>query len=257
MRRLVAFGLAFGLAVLTAGAAAAETAQEVFEQTYGFSPGQRLSISNTNGDISVEAWDRDEVQVRATKRVKSRSRSVDELLAELRIEVEVDGRGIEIDTEYPFSRGLFGRSDVNASVEYDVMVPRRADLELRTVNGEIDVARVDGEIRLRSTNGGLSVTDSAGSVNAATTNGGIQAELDRVSEASMVFETTNGGIRVYLPSTVRASLLARTTNGSIDTDFPVEVRGSFRRTRLEGDINGGGPLLELRTTNGAIRIRER
>lgn len=257
MRRLVAIGLAVAIAAGAAGAAFAEAAEERFEQTYAFSTGQRLTLSNTNGDIFVEPWDRDEIEIRAIKRVKTRGGSADEALAELRIEVDVDSRGIEIDTVYPSWRRLFGWSNVSASVEYDIRMPRQADLEVRTVNGEIEIAGMAGEIRLRSTNGGISVFDSAGSVNASTTNGGIRVELNEVSSEGMEFGTTNGSIRVDLPSSVRASLRARTTNGTIDTDFPVSVRGTLRRNRLEGDINGGGPQLDLRTTNGSIRIRER
>ena len=55
---------------------------------------------------------------------------------------------------------------------------------------------------------------------------------------------------------IRADLSARTTNGSVQTDFPVTVQGTFRKNRLEGELNGGGASIELRTTNGGIRIRE-
>lgn len=257
MRRLVAIGLAWTVCGSFAAVASAETAQERFEQTYAFSAGQRLSLSNTNGDIFVEPWDRNEIQVSATKRVKTRSGDANQALEELRIEVEVDSAGVDIDTVYPSWRRLFGWSNVSASVDYDIRLPRQANLEVRTVNGEIEITGLAGEIRLRSTNGGIAVFDSAGSVNAATTNGGIKVELDEVAGRGMEFETTNGGIRVDLPSSVRASVRARTTNGSIETDFPVTVQGTFRRNRLEGDINGGGPAIDLRTTNGSIRIRER
>ncbi len=257
MKRQVATGLGVVLAVAITTAASAETAQERFEQTYAFSAGQRLTLTNTNGDVYVEPWDRSEIRVRATKKVKARGGDADAALAELRIEVDVDGSGVEIDTIYPSWKRLFGWSHVSASVDYEIQLPREANLDVRTVNGEIEVSGLDGEIRLRSTNGGIAVLDAAGSVSASTTNGGIKVELDRVSSEGMEFETTNGGIRVDLPSSVQASVRARTTNGSIETDFPVTVHGTFRRNRLEGDINGGGPAIELRTTNGGIRLRER
>ena len=72
----------------------------------------------------------------------------------------------------------------------------------------------------------------------------------------MNFRTTNGSITLTLPSDLRAGLTARTTNGSVQTDFPITVQGTFRKNRLEGEINGGGASIELRTTNGSIRIRE-
>jgi DUF4097 and DUF4098 domain-containing protein YvlB len=248
--------LACALAVT--GTAVAETAYDQIEETYAFAAGSRLSVTNTNGDIYIEPWDRDEALIVAKKKVKTRRGDAEEALEELRVEIDVDGSGIEIDTYYPSWKKLFGWSEVSASVDYDIKVPRRADLDVKTTNGEVEIEGIEGRIRLRSTNGGLSVSDAAGSVSAGTTNGGIQVELDQVDAGSeMDFETTNGGIRLYLPSQIQASVSARTTNGTIETDFPVAVQGTFRRNRLEGEINGGGPLLELRTTNGSIRILER
>ncbi len=257
MRRLAAIGVATLLGMGAAGSAAADAAEERFEKTFAFAPGQLLSLSNTNGDIFIEPWDRAELEVRARKRVKTRGGSAAEALEELRIDIDVEGGGIEIETVYPNWRRLFSWNDVSASVDYDIRLPRSADLDVRTVNGEIEITGMAGEIRLRSTNGGIAVFDSAGSVSASTTNGGIKVELDELSGEGMEFETTNGAIRVDLPATARASVNARTTNGSIDTDFAVAVRGTVRRNRLEGDINGGGPRIDLRTTNGSIRLRER
>lgn len=256
MKRISTLAIALTIALLSAGAASADSARDEFDQTFAFAAGSELTLRNTNGDVFIEAWDRDELQVRAVKRVKTRGSSAEEALEELRIEIDVDGNGVEIDTIYPSWKRLFGWSGVSASVEYDVKIPKRADLRIRTVNGEVEIAGVHGEIELSSTNGGLNVSESSGSVSASTTNGGIQVELSEVSGSGMEFDTTNGGIRLHLPRSVQASISARTTNGSIETDFPISVSGTFRRNRLSGDINGGGPTIEMRTTNGSIRIRD-
>lgn len=257
-RPTLSFLAALALLLAAGATAAAERVEERFEQTYAFAPGARLGVSNTNGDIVVESWDRAEAHVEAVKRVRSRGGDAQAALDALRIEIDTSGGDLEIDTEYPNWRRLFGWNEVNAAVDYRIRVPREARVELRTVNGEIEISEMSGELRLRSTNGGIAVLDSAGRVDAHTTNGGIQVELRSVLPGSdMEFQTTNGGIRLYLPSDIQASLDARTTNGSIETDFPVQVQGTFRRNRLEGDINGGGPVIELQTTNGSIRIRER
>jgi DUF4097 and DUF4098 domain-containing protein YvlB len=67
-------------------------------------------------------------------------------------------------------------------------------------------------------------------------------------------ETTNGHITVRLPRTFAGRLDADNTNGSIDSDLPVTTSGSHDKHTLRGTINGGGPDLRLRTTNGSIRI---
>jgi DUF4097 and DUF4098 domain-containing protein YvlB len=70
----------------------------------------------------------------------------------------------------------------------------------------------------------------------------------------MSLDTTNGRITVIVPASLAATIDAETTNGSITTDLPMTTR-SFESNSLRGAVNGGGPRLRLRTTNGGIEIR--
>ena len=247
---------------LGAGAALAATATERIDQVFELSPGGSVELKNTNGSIEIESWDRDEVRVVAEKRIKARSdEDAEEALEHLRVEFEQTSDGLRIDTHYPRrSEGvlswLFG-DNVNMQVSYKLTLPRNIDLEAVTVNGGISVYETSGTMRLRSTNGSIKVSDAAGSVDAHTTNGAIKVELtELVAGEDLAFGTTNGSITVYLPKTVAASIKARTVNGSIQTDFPIQVSGSLSRRRLEGEINGGGDQIDLRTTNGSIKLLE-
>jgi len=106
----------------------------------------------------------------------------------------------------------------------------------------------------------MELTDVSGRIEVETTNGAIRTELARTGGDQRVdLETTNGSITLALPRDIRATVEASTTNGSIHSDFPIEVQGPSRRerTRATVHINGGGGLMELRTTNGGIRIVER
>jgi hypothetical protein len=48
---------------------------------------------------------------------------------------------------------------------------------------------------------------------------------------------------------------ASTSGGSVSSDFPVPSSGN--RQSLRAAINGGGPLLQLRTSGGGIHIQKR
>jgi hypothetical protein len=54
------------------------------------------------------------------------------------------------------------------------------------------------------------------------------------------------------------SLDAETSVGRISTDFAVTsvIQGKVPKNRLKGGINGGGPLLKLRTSAGSIRLQK-
>lgn len=241
----------------------AGTHREKFQETYSFEKGSELLVDNTNGNVYVESWNRDEVRVEAEKVVKARSRrQAQEIMERVRIEVEQGRDYLEIRTKYPKRRGgfwdsLFG-DGASISVKYRILVPNAADMDISTVNGKVGITDVAGNIRVKSTNGGIEVNDAKGTVEAKTTNGGIAVELLEFEEdEDMTFRTTNGSIKVYFPENLRADIEAKTTNGSVRTDFPIEVRGKISKRRLKGKINGGGGRIVLHTTNGGIKILER
>ena len=66
--------------------------------------------------------------------------------------------------------------------------------------------------------------------------------------------TSNNGITLHLPGTVNARLAARTNNGSITSDFDLRMHGEFDRHHMDGVIGDGGPLIDLSTSNGNIRL---
>ena len=66
--------------------------------------------------------------------------------------------------------------------DLEILVPRRTNLELSTVNdGDIRVEGVDGELEIGNVNGAITLTAVGGSVVAHTVNGKVTATLARVS----------------------------------------------------------------------------
>lgn len=261
---------------LASPAQAKETVKETFLKTYPLQAGGELRVENTNGGITVEAWDRNEVRVEAVKQVRAENAErAREAMKALRIEVKPSAGALQILTRYPRNEGdgLFdwlSGSSVNMSVTYKIKAPRalaanlqntnggvrlvgtRGPAELSTTNGGASVEDVEGNILLRSTNGGLTVVDAAGTLEAVTTNGGITAQLTEVA-GDISLRTTNGGVTLRLPESLRASVDIATSNGSIHSGLAVEGGKKTRRS-LTGEINGGGGKLLVRTTNGGVRI---
>lgn len=259
MRRIA---IAFALSLVALSASATKL-EETFDKTYDVRPGSSLSLENVNGHITVRAWDQPRVRVHALKRVEASGQDkAREVMAKLQIEVANNGGGLKVLTRYPnkvegdlgFLSWLFA-DHVNASVEYELMVPRAMNLDLDNTNGTIEVSDIRGSHRIDTTNGRIELERCAGDLEAETTNGGIRAELTEVTPGKSVrLETTNGRISLAAPPTLAANLDAATTNGSINTDLPVATTRAARHS-LRGAINGGGPELRLRTTNGSIDIR--
>lgn len=214
-------------------------------------PTGRLSVDGRlNGGVAVRGWDRSEVLVRAKIQTWAESEAEARRLA-AGIRIRTDGGRITAeDTDGGGRRGW--------SVSYDVFVPRRIDLDLRTHNGGIRVEGVHGRIDVEGLNGGVSMRDVQGEVRGGTTNGGVVLALtgDRWVGEGVDLETTNGGVTIVVPERYSARLETGTVNGGLHVEFPVTVQGMVGR-RLVTTLGSGGPLIRVRTTNGGVTLRRR
>jgi DUF4097 and DUF4098 domain-containing protein YvlB len=211
----------------------------------------RLSVDGRlNGGIWVQGWERNEVLVRAKIQTWAESDAEARRLASaIRIRT-ADGR---IEAEESESGRRSGWS-----VSYDVYVPRRTDLDLRTHNGGISVEGVQGRIDVEALNGGVSIRNVQGEVRGGTTNGGVLLSLDgdRWVGQGVDLETTNGGVTIVVPEGYSARLETGTVNGGMNVDFPITIQGMVGR-RLSTTLGSGGPLIRVRTTNGGVNLRRR
>jgi DUF4097 and DUF4098 domain-containing protein YvlB len=152
----------------------------------------------------------------------------------------------------------------------------RGTLDVQTSNGSIEVQNLEGSATLHTSNGRVHAEDVHGSLEADTSNGGINVHLakpeagrpvkletsngpieltmDAVNQNEIRASTSNGGITVHLPSGIGANLSAHASNSSISTEFEVATQGAIEKHRLEGKIGGGGPDIDLSTSNGSIRL---
>jgi DUF4097 and DUF4098 domain-containing protein YvlB len=245
---------------------AGEEHREDFSKTLPLKAGDRFSLENVNGHVAVATWKEDQVEIKA---VKTTHRSEEEL-AKVEIKVEEIAGGVLVKAVWP----KFPRR-ASVSVAFEVKVPEGVVLDkVGTVNGGVDVsgrfARADvgttngdvtieggsGELEALTTNGDVRVRDFDGRVEAGTTNGNIRLENLTFKEGLRA-NTTNGSITLALANAgdLNADLRAHTTNGHITVDFPVTLKNLTQsRRRVEAKIGQGGPLIELETTNGSIRL---
>lgn len=147
-------------------------------------------------------------------------------------------------------------------------------LDVQTTNGTVDVSEITGDTTLHSTNGTIRAEVRKGRFGASTSNGSITAHLMeadagpvRLSSSNGHIEltmdvarevhatTSNASITVRMPSAAGAVVDAHTSNSSITCDFDVSVHGGMMsKHHLEGTIGNGGPMLELGTSNGSIKL---
>jgi DUF4097 and DUF4098 domain-containing protein YvlB len=158
------------------------------------------------------------------------------------------------------------------------------ELDASTAGGSVEVGDVAGPAVLETAGGSIRLNSAKGLVKATTSAGGIR--LSRLSQGAIartaagpittefvaqkgsfsdsMLETTMGDIVVYLPPD-----LPVTVNAMIDASFGHNIRSDFSELKISseggdygpreiygrGAINGGGPVLKIRTTSGNIELR--
>lgn len=237
-----------------------------FEKSYSFKSGSQLILSNVNGEVRILSWDKDQVKVQAKIKVTGGSqRELDEFIKQVEIEIDQGSNFLKIKANYPergngsgFLDWIFGGGKPEINIDYVLNVPQKSDLDIKTVNGNIEVQAIEGKINLKSTNGQIEAQDLRGSIEAKTVNGAIEIDVLELSPGeSISFGTVNGSIDLRLPPEIKATVDASCVNGSIETDFPLTISGKFVGKKVQGEINGGGASISLKTVNGSIQLLEK
>ncbi len=147
-------------------------------------------------------------------------------------------------------------------------------LDAQTSNGSVEVSDVAGDAIVRTSNGSVHADLRKGNFDAHTTNGSITARLMEADDRPVRLQTSNGhieltmdaarevhadtsnsSITVRMPSSINANVRAHTSNSSITSDFDVSVHGGrISKHSLEGTIGSGGPVLDLGSSNGGIKL---
>ena len=230
---------------------------EHFEHTYALNANGRLSLSNVNGSVIVEAWDRNEVKLEYTKTSDTKERLAD---VEIRIDSRPDYLSVETDYgDWKKDKGGW-RSNNRLQVDFHLMVPRGAVLnEVETVNGSVTVSNFINFTKISAVNGGVNAVNLRGTANLSTVNGEVSADFDRLETGNKInLNTVNGSARIVIPSDSNATLKVDSLNGNITNDFGLPVRkGKYVGRDLYGKIGTGDVMIRLSSVNGPLTISRR
>ena len=247
-------GIALAVLLNVALAHGAESvASEEFHQTYPLAANGRISLSNINGDVRITAWDQNQVKVDAVKRAEDQDD-----LKSMEIRVDSHSDSLSIETKYHQNDESWSRGHHHGgSVEYTLTVPRNARLdEVKLINGGLNIAGVDGEVRASCINGKLAATGLGSRATLQTINGPLEASFNRLETSPIELSSVNGPVRLTLPSDAKARIEATTVHGGIDNNFGLHVNNHrWVGHDLAGELGGGGADIRLRNVNGPVEIR--
>lgn len=123
-----------------------------------------------------------------------------------------------------------------------------------TSGGTIGIREVKGNVEAETSGGSIRLNDIMGSLEASTSGGSIRASFSHPPGGDVSLDTSGGSVKVELPTNTDMTVRAR--GHKVYSDFPVDGVTQAKR-RLSGDINAGGPLLDLHSSGGSVYIEKR
>lgn len=224
-----------------------------------------LNIDLMSSRIEVIGEDRKDAQLSITmlageRRIKTPSGVKSLTGGAGALEVQERDNVITVDSDMPM---------VKAAIV--ARVPRRANLILSTVqDGEIVVRDVTGTLQLENVDGPITATNINGAVIAESVSNAINVGFSAISTSeATALSSISGDIKLTLPASGGAELRLDSAEGQIDSDFELDLKPSKPSVvRNEGrngvsvrvedvvvaNVNGGGPVIKLKTLSGNIRI---
>jgi hypothetical protein len=224
-------------------------------ETLAFSEGDRLEVDNFAGSVTVLGGASDEAVVQMTLRGYRR---VD--LDDIEVKLNRNERTVRIETRNARKRN-------GVSVELEVTVPERADVDVHTGAGSVSVSGLDGAVEPFYGSGSVEAVEIAGDATVRTGSGSVQVRgmrgnvEARTGSGSVTLEGVRGEIRAHSGSgrveakDVQGGVELETNSGSVT--YRGTPEGECRFTTKAGSVKielprGLGAELDLRTGNGSV-----
>lgn len=243
---------------------------ERVEKTFSLEKGGTFRLENVTGAVRIAEGAEGRILLVAEKEARAMDdETARRFLNEVRVESEATPREVRVWTllPHPRSSGLLRRG-VSLAVTYRVEVPRGTSVDVKTVNGAVEVKVTEADVRCETTNGRVEVHGAsllrAEAVNGSiafdaedvgevtTTNGSVEGRIRSTTPQGGRVETVNGRVDLSLDPRARLRVEAETVNGAIRCELPGLQPAKHA---LRGDLNGGGRTLVVETVNGSVTLK--
>ena len=223
------------------------SAQRRFSQSYPATRNVRLTLTNRSGTVTVEGWNRSEVQVQAY--LETPAAAINPQIVDGTIFINM-------------VKDNYGRGDVG-SVNFTIRVPFDAAVDIETKVGNLNVSSVRGAlVRAKiSSDGDITLTNiSAQWVSAENGIGNIFFDGDIQSGGNYRFTSMSGDINLRVPFNSSFKLIAtapstRSINLGSFSGGNMRFIGDGRR--VTGQVGDGSSYITVTNQRGRIAFIRR
>jgi hypothetical protein len=202
---------------------------ETVDRTLPMPAGGTLKLKTFSGRVKITGGSGNQLVVHAVRRA-SRER-----LDEIKLEITQSGNIIEVDANH---RLVERRNDNVVETDFDIQVPARTRLDIKTFSADVTVIGVSASQNIDGFSSDV-----------------IIESTDFADGNDIDVNTFSGNVRLRLPASARGTIDFNSFSGRFESDLPVTLNSSSRRN-FRGALNGGGTGdFRLKTFSGDVSIR--
>jgi len=160
--------------------------------------------------------------------------------------IHVSNSGSEIDLET--SGGSIEASNCNGKIHLETsggslrLSDLKGTINANTSGGSISANNISGEFKTGTSGGSINLTQLACALDASTSGGSFHAQFNSVGKYVKV--DVSGHVDISIPAKQGLDLDVR--GDRVEANLSGGFNGTKERERIEGKLNGGGSLVEIR-----------
>jgi DUF4097 and DUF4098 domain-containing protein YvlB len=207
--------------------------EDTINRTFDVGPGGTLTVQSDFGSITVNTHSRNTVDVEIIREVDAASeKAAQKILEDLDIQFEKRNDDVTIIADYKKEGSrLFDSGNRRIKMKFEILVPERYNVDLKTAGGSISVSDLEGTAIAATSGGSLKFGNIEGPVTGKTSGGSITLD-GCVGDADI--KTSGGSINI----------------GDVDGDVDAHTSGgSINITHAKGTV-------VAKTSGGSINVQE-
>jgi hypothetical protein len=146
--------------------------KKTYKKTYPIDPGGSVTVKGDEGFISVESWDKPEVQITWTKSVWGKNKKqAEQILEAVEVRITHTGNRLHVKVVEPkHSRNISfwdlfdpdtwgGRNFRSPVVDFELIVPREINLNFTNDEGDVTINSIEGDVDIDVDEGDIELRD--------------------------------------------------------------------------------------------------
>ncbi|MFQ5526447.1 MAG: DUF4097 family beta strand repeat-containing protein [Thermoanaerobaculia bacterium] len=249
MRKRPTFALALVLCVAAIEPASAKTVDREFHESFNVSPGARLDLNHGDGDVDIEPWDRDVIDVYVRYHAELKGGGI-RSEPDFEVDFEQSGDTVRVRGREIGNRGIGFFFSREHEYTYTIKAPAYVVLDTKGDDGNIDVDGWRADIAIALDDGDLWLRDvEAVAVRIEAQDGDV--EIDGL-KASLDIRLDDGDVDIVDCESNRLKIRAQDGNVILD-----RCRGDFEIAVDDGDVDitrASVSKLDVRANDGDVDL---